>query len=314
MSGFAPTLAHETANDDKGNGNIVAAMKKSPIMLVIFLALLASGAGGYFFWQFSPQPGADQKPPGEKKLLSEQTRSWPLAFPLVDGYLLPAVGSYDLPPLQPAPDGLLLDPQGDIQHLHAVLDGRVSLVSFVYLLCGDTNGCPLATSILYELYHTSAKIPALSDHLQLITVSFDPGRDTPEVLQSFFYPLSSDPRRHDKIPWSIFTSPSEKEMRSLTNGFGQVVDRRPDSDVIQHLLRMYLIDRQGRVRNIYGLGMIDPALIMSDVVTLIMEDQEIAQEESAAKADTNKADTNKIETNKARAPSDRIQMSFPSAG
>ncbi len=268
-------------------------MKKILMTLVVFLVLvgIVREAGRFFPdnpFSESRKPDKDHKPqsPGQ------ESYSWPMLFPLADGYSLPAVGSYALPFLEQAPDALLLDPQGDIRDLYSVLDGQVSLVSFVYLLCGDANGCPLAISTLYELYHTSAEIPALSDHLQLITVSFDPGRDTPEMLQSFFYPLSSDPRRDDKISWSVFTSPSEEAMRSLTDGFGQVVDRRPGSPVIQHLLRMYLIDRQGRVRNIYGLGMIDPALIMSDVVTLITEDQEVTEEDP---------------------PSDLVQSAFRSA-
>ena len=154
-----------------------------------------------------------------------------------------------------------------------LLDGRVSLVSFVYLLCGNAQGCPLALSVLYELYHASARIPALAGHLQMMTISFDPERDTPEALRSFFYPLLADPERAAKIPWRVFTSPSPEAMRALTDGFGQTVDRRPDSPAINHLLRMYLIDSHGRVRNIYGLGTIDPRLIISDVATLLLEER-----------------------------------------
>jgi protein SCO1/2 len=36
-------------------------------------------------------------------------------------------------------------------------------------------------------------------------------------------------------------------------------------------LRAYLIDREKQVRNIYGLGFLDPRLLVSDVHTLLDE-------------------------------------------
>ena len=54
--------------------------------------------------------------------------------------------------------------------------------------------------------------------------------------------------------------------------FGQVVDRSNDEDRLNHLLRMFLVDRKGNIRNIYGLGLIDPRLLMTDIETLLLED------------------------------------------
>ncbi len=41
-----------------------------------------------------------------------------------------------------------------------------------------------------------------------------------------------------------------------------------------HLLRVYLIDRQLRIRNIYGLDFLGPRLLLADVRTLVLEDRE----------------------------------------
>jgi cytochrome oxidase Cu insertion factor (SCO1/SenC/PrrC family) len=38
-----------------------------------------------------------------------------------------------------------------------------------------------------------------------------------------------------------------------------------------HVVRVYLIDAQGMVRNIYSYGMLDPRMVLADVRTLIME-------------------------------------------
>lgn len=184
----------------------------------------------------------------------------------------PKPGSYRLPPLKAVPDGEVLDRKGEPQRLHDVFAGKVTLVSFVYFLCSDSNGCPLATSTLFDLFDASAELPGFAKRVQLVTISFDPKRDTPEAVDSFIYPVLVDPERDRKIDWQAFTGRSEASLQPILDRFGQVVDRRTDSDVINHLLRLYLIDEKGRIRNIYGLGMIDPRLILTDIETLLMEE------------------------------------------
>lgn len=184
---------------------------------------------------------------------------------------VPEPGSYALPRLKAAPDGTVIGRDGGEIRLKSVLGGKVSLVSFVYFLCADADGCPLATATLFDLYDASGDLPGLAKKVQLVTISFDPERDTPEAVESFIYPVLADPARQRKIDWRAFTTANGTVLQPILDGFGQVVDRRPDSDVINHLLRLYLLDASGRIRNIYGLGMIDPRLILTDVETLLME-------------------------------------------
>ncbi|PLX37180.1 MAG: SCO family protein [Hyphomicrobiales bacterium] len=183
----------------------------------------------------------------------------------------PMAGSYTLPPVKRAPDGVLLDHRGEQAALAEVLGGRISLVSFIYALCSDVNGCPLATATLYDIYDASEGAERLNKSVQLVTISFDPKRDTPDAIESYLYPVLADPKGAGKIGWRAFTTSSEEVLRPILDGFGQAVDRRPDSEVINHLLRLYLVDAEGRIRNVYGLGMIDPRLILTDIETLMME-------------------------------------------
>lgn len=215
------------------------------------VALLAAGLAGWR--QSAPSAG-----------FASDFDDGPPPFPI------PAAGSYALPPLRPAPDAEVLDETGARHRLADLLKGKVTLVSFVYLSCGDVNGCPLATATLFDLYHGSAAIPALRDRVQLMTISFDPARDTPEALASFAYPVRSDIDAGRKIGWRILTTADAEALRPLLRGFGQVVDR--DGARMSHLLRMFLVDAQGRIRNIYGLGMIEPRLLITDVESLLMED------------------------------------------
>ena len=196
-------------------------------------------------------------------------------FPRSDAFDFeaPAPGSYDLPPLKMAPDGGVLDHTGRKRRLAEVLGGRISLVSFIYLMCSDEDGCPLALSTLFDIHQASAEAPALKDAVQLVTLSFDPERDTPQALESFAYPILLDPASAKKLDWQVLTTRDRETLQPILDGFGQAVDRSPDGALIQHLLRMYLVDRDGRIRNVYGLGMIDPRLLMTDVETLLIEER-----------------------------------------
>ncbi len=40
---------------------------------------------------------------------------------------------------------------------------------------------------------------------------------------------------------------------------------------LNHTLRVFLIDRAGRIRNIYSSGTLDARLVLADVRTLMME-------------------------------------------
>ena len=94
-----------------------------------------------------------------------------------------------------------------------------------------------------------------------------------EAIESFAYPISIDPQADSKLEWHVLTTPGQNVLAPILSGYGQVVDRSGDSERISHLLRMFLVDRDGYIRNIYGLGLIDPRLLMTDVETLLLEEK-----------------------------------------
>lgn len=186
-------------------------------------------------------------------------------------FIPPEPGSYVLPLLKPVPDGSLLDHTGRTVSLNEVLGDRISLISFVYLTCGDQNGCPLAMSVLYDIEHVSRSALPLARRAQLVTISFDPVRDPPAALAALAEPKQHDIAAHRVIPWRFLTGTSEADMAPLLQAFRQPISRRPDSTQINHLLRLYLVDAKGHIRNIYGLGTLDPRLLMADIATLLLE-------------------------------------------
>lgn len=197
----------------------------------------------------------------------------PGAFPRTSAFdfATPQPGSYGLPAIKSAPDATLLDHTGSVVKLGSLWPGRVSLVSFVYLTCTDQNGCPLAMSVLYDIEYASRTHAVLRDLVQLVTVSFDPERDPPAALAALVAPKARDVAEWRVLPWRFLTGTSDESIAPMLAAFGQRADKERDSARINHLLRMYLVDPAGRIRNIYGLGTIDPRLIMADVATLLLE-------------------------------------------
>jgi protein SCO1/2 len=183
----------------------------------------------------------------------------------------PKPGTYDLPIIKIAPGGNVLDHNGQRLELRKILEDKISILSFVYLTCNDTEGCPLVLSNFFEIYDQSALLPELKNNVQLITISFDPSRDTVDAINAFYYPIAVDTDRSRKIQWSVLTTDNEKYLREMLDGYSQAISRNKDTNIINHIVRIYLIDKTRNVRNIYGVGTLDPRLLITDVETLMLE-------------------------------------------
>ena len=187
----------------------------------------------------------------------------------------PQPGTYKLPVIRTAANGQVLDTSGDTRQLHDIYAGKVTLLSFIYTRCTDANGCPLATAVLYKIFGASKGDEALANNLRMISLSFDPINDTPEVMGQ--YRGSDKPHWQDGAEWIDLTTSSESQLAPILRDYDQVVRRRVDddgkpSDQFGHQLRAYLIDRNKQIRNIYGLGFLDPRLLIADVKTLLAEE------------------------------------------
>jgi cytochrome oxidase Cu insertion factor (SCO1/SenC/PrrC family) len=184
----------------------------------------------------------------------------------------PKPGTYRLPVIKPAGDGKILTADGKPAQLRDVLDGQVTILSFIYTRCADPRACPMATGALYKIHDISAKDPTLADNLRLVTFSFDPQHDTPRVMAEY-----ADRLRPGGVgsEWLFLTTRSGKELKPILSAYGQSVDRKKNPldplGPLYHVLRVYLIDQEGMIRNIYAFGMLDPRLVVTDVRTLLME-------------------------------------------
>jgi len=205
--------------------------------------------------------------------------------PLYD-YDPPQPGSYRLPVLKPAGDGRVLDTDGEPHRLRELFQDHISVVSFIYTRCADPRACPYATGVLYQLHQISKQDPVLANNLHLVTFSFDPDHDTPEVMASF---KRAYHRNDEGAPWTFLTTRSPSDLKPILDSFGQVVDRKKNPKDLfgpfYHQVRVYLIDRQAMVRNIYSFGLLDPRLLITDVRTLLVEEKASAESARTAVVD-----------------------------
>ncbi len=182
-------------------------------------------------------------------------------------FVAPTPGTYQLPPIRAAADGAVIDTSGVAHRLHDYLGDRVVVLSFIYTTCSDVNGCPLAAYVLKRLQQRALADPALRDRLRLVSVSFDPRHDTPSVMSAYAARL-----RADGFDWAFLTGTSDAALAPLLDGYDQFVIR-DESGAISHTLRVVLIDRQRRVRNIYSVSFLHADTVLNDVRTLLLEAQ-----------------------------------------
>jgi protein SCO1/2 len=192
----------------------------------------------------------------------------------------PEPGSYSLPVLKAAGDGNVLGADGEPRRLRDLLTGRITLLSFIYTRCADPRACPYASGALYRIHGISKKDPVIAENLRLLTFSFDPEHDTPRVMADYGSGLHPD---ETGAEWRFLTTSGTEELEPILRAYGQRVDRKKDPNdplgPFYHLLRVYLVDREGMVRNIYSFGMLDPRMVLADVRTLILEQEDRASAE-----------------------------------
>lgn len=184
---------------------------------------------------------------------------------------LPAAGSYVLQRIQRIPEAQLLDADGKPAALSSYVSGAVTALGFFYGHCEDAAGCPVAWSTFETVRKAAASDALLEGRLRLLFVSLDPERDTPAVLR-----LLGAAEQDDRgPPWLFLTGQTEPEIAPLLQAMGQDTGYEVDragrrTGVIDHMLKVFLIDPQGWVREIYSTAFLTPENLLNDARTLAL--------------------------------------------
>jgi protein SCO1 len=187
-------------------------------------------------------------------------------------YQAPIPGTYSLPIIKAAGDGEVIDSQNHPLHLRELTRSRVTVMSFIYTRCAAAKACPFATGVLRQLHQQSQDDPALVKGMRLVSMSFDPAVDTPDRMAEYST-LARSVR--PAAEWSFLTTRSRAQLEPILDSYGQAVNKRSNPSDPQgplyHILRVFLIDPDGNVRNIYSSDTLDLRLVLADVKTLLSE-------------------------------------------
>src|SRR4030095_1590938 len=91
----------------------------------------------------------------------------------------PPPGTYTLPTIDTVTDHSLLNTKGERTNLFALTHEKLSVISFMYTTCADVGCGPLAAAVVQQLDQLLHQRPEIARQVTLISVSFDPVRDTP---------------------------------------------------------------------------------------------------------------------------------------
>jgi cytochrome oxidase Cu insertion factor (SCO1/SenC/PrrC family) len=191
----------------------------------------------------------------------------------------PVPGSYHLPVVKIAADGAIFDSNGKPLNLRDLTRGRITILSFIYTRCAAMKACPYAAGVLNQLHLLSVDDPTLAKNMRLVSMSFDPDYDTPQRLAAYSEKFLE---QKSGCEWRFATAKSHAELESILVAYGQAVDKRANASDPQgplyHTLRVFLIDREGRIRNVYSSGTLDPRLVVADVKTLLLEETKLSKQ------------------------------------
>lgn len=183
-------------------------------------------------------------------------------------------GSYTLQRIMAAGDGAVVDTRGQPRRLRDFVRGRITLLSFIYSSCADPDGCPYAYTVFNLVKAALERESVARGRVRLVSLSFDPARDTPEQLALYGGPEAN---RRAPVRWDYLTTGNLPALLPILRDYGQDVTVEVDAvgrslGTFSHVLKVFLIDRRGMVREIYTTAYLTPAVVINDIKTLLLEE------------------------------------------
>ncbi|HEX6974157.1 MAG TPA: SCO family protein [Vicinamibacterales bacterium] len=145
-----------------------------------------------------------------------------------------------------APDVTLVDERGRTRQLNE-WRGTTLAVTFIYTRCPLPDFCPRMDRNFAEAQRAILADPRLRERVHLLSVSFDPGYDTPAVLAAHAKRVGAEP-----ATWNFATG-SREAIDTFAAKFGvSVIRADKDMQEIVHNLRTAVIAGNGTIVRIFN--------------------------------------------------------------
>ncbi|MGH7989116.1 MAG: copper-binding protein, partial [Limisphaerales bacterium] len=137
------------------------------------------------------------------------------------------------------PDGELLTENG--RHIHlSDFRGKAVAFTFFFTRCPLPNYCPLMNRNFAAARDLILSMSNAPTNWELLSISFDPGFDTPETLANYARSYRGENTNH----W-IFAAATTNTLAKLAPRVGLMVMRQGNN--ISHNLRTIVLDPEGRI-------------------------------------------------------------------
>ncbi|MCH1625861.1 SCO family protein [Ferdinandcohnia quinoae] len=154
------------------------------------------------------------------------------------------------------PMATLIDSEGENFRIDDI-KGKYLLLTFMYTACGDL--CPVLESNFAEIYNGIPK-EVLGDEVLMLSISFDPERDTPETLKTYGNYYGAD-----GIAWKMVTIQDVKELKDVLDTL-EVIVIPNEYGGYEHNSAFYVINPDGKLTNIFDFQRPQSVLTYLDAV------------------------------------------------
>lgn len=131
----------------------------------------------------------------------------------------------------------MIDTQGTLRSLHD-FKGKVTVFFFGFTQCPDV--CPTAMA---QLVAALEELGPQADQVQIVLISVDPERDTPEQLAHYVHAFNPDFIGLTGTPEQLAAT-----ARSFKAYYAKVRTGQPGHYSVDHSAAFYLFDKNGRAR------------------------------------------------------------------
>ena len=147
------------------------------------------------------------------------------------------------------------------------LRGKLVFYNFTYTNC--TAPCPQTTENMAQIRALADRIDTGAIPVELVTISFDPERDTPEVLQQFAAQI--DPVLNaEGSNWRFVTGTAERLKNVIGGGF-HVFYQPDEAGGFTFDPAIVMVDGNGIMRAVYERNLPDIQTIERDLMLVVAE-------------------------------------------